>query len=129
MITASRADETSFEDERWGGGHGVFSYQLLRGLGGLADANLDGVVTAGEILGFVQIAVNRETSGAQNLFSSGASCNRSLPLSQATNMEIRSASSTTHRYRSLGDHYPMKSTSSQPTVTIRVEAVVPPRTP
>ena len=49
VITASDISESSFEDAKWGDGHGVFTYFLLRGLQGEADRNHDGVVTAGEL--------------------------------------------------------------------------------
>ena len=54
VITASDINESSFEDKSWGDGHGVFTYYLLRGLEGEADRNHDGVVTAGEILTYLQ---------------------------------------------------------------------------
>ena len=66
VITASDINESSFEDTKWGDGHGVFTYFLLRGLSGEADRNHDGVVTAGEIFSYLQSSVPRATSGAQN---------------------------------------------------------------
>lgn len=71
VITASDINESSFEDERWGDekwgkGHGVFTYYLLRGLEGEADRNHDGVVTAGEILTYLQEVVPAATGGRQN---------------------------------------------------------------
>jgi len=66
VITASDISESSFEDAKWGDGHGVFTYFLLRGLKGEADRNHDGVVTAGEIFAYLKESVPQATDGKQN---------------------------------------------------------------
>ena len=66
VITASDISESSFEDAKWGDGHGVFTYYMLRGLKGEADANHDGVVTAGELFAYLQRSVREATDGKQN---------------------------------------------------------------
>lgn len=66
VITASDISESSFEDAKWGEGHGVFTYYLLRGLKGEADRNHDGVVTAGELFAYLQQSVREATEGKQN---------------------------------------------------------------
>ncbi len=66
VITASDISELSYEDTSWGGGHGVFTWYLLRGLQGEADTNHDGVVTAGELFAYLHKAVPQATSGRQN---------------------------------------------------------------
>ena len=66
VITASDISESSFEDAKWGDGHGVFTYYLLRGLKGEADLNHDGVVTAGELFSYLQQSVRQATDGKQN---------------------------------------------------------------
>ncbi|HXE07486.1 MAG TPA: hypothetical protein VN612_06300 [Acidobacteriaceae bacterium] len=66
VITASDISESSFEDVKWGGGHGVFTYYLVRGLKGEADRNHDGVVTAGEIFAYLQESVRQATADKQN---------------------------------------------------------------
>lgn len=66
VITASDISEPSFEDVRWGNGHGVFTYFLLKGLQGDADKNHDGVVTAGELFAYLKQTVPEETNGKQN---------------------------------------------------------------
>lgn len=48
-IMSCQPNELSLEGEQWGGGHGVFSYHLVRGMTGLADRNSDGLVTLFEI--------------------------------------------------------------------------------
>jgi len=66
VITASDISESSFEDAKWGDGHGVFTYYLLQGLAGKADANHDGVVTAGELFAYLKQSVPQATGGKQN---------------------------------------------------------------
>ena len=66
VITASDISESSFEDAKWGDGHGVFTYYLLQGLKGAADRNHDGVVTAGELFAYLQQSVRDATDGKQN---------------------------------------------------------------
>ena len=79
VITASDVSELSLEGPEWGGGHGVFTYYLLEGLGGKAGG---GTVTAGELFTYLTRAVPKATDGrqhpqaepglAQNLSISGA---------------------------------------------------------
>ena len=66
VLTASNTSELSFEDERWGGGHGVFTYYLLKGLSREADANHDGTVTVAELSSFLRDKVTTDTAGRQN---------------------------------------------------------------
>jgi hypothetical protein len=66
VITASDISESSFEDAKWGDGHGVFTWFLLQGLAGKADANHDGVVTAGELFNYLKQSVPQATGGKQN---------------------------------------------------------------
>jgi uncharacterized caspase-like protein len=66
VITASDISQLSQESEQWGGGHGVFTYYLLKGLKGEADANKDGTVTAGELFNYVRDNVLKATSGDQS---------------------------------------------------------------
>jgi len=63
-LTASRDRERSFESPDWGGGHGIFTYYVVKGLEGSADENRDGIVTADELAEYVRRNV-REASGAQ----------------------------------------------------------------
>src|SRR5262245_1217077 len=42
-LTASRDRERSFESSDWGGGHGIFTYYVVRGLEGAADESTDGI--------------------------------------------------------------------------------------
>ena len=65
-LTSSDVNELSHESLRWGGGHGVFTYALLEGLRGQADANSDRFVTAGELFAYVRDRVRLETGFKQN---------------------------------------------------------------
>lgn len=66
VLTSSDVNETSAESTRWGGGHGVFTWALLEGLRGMADANTDKTVTAGELFDYVSSRVRKETRNKQN---------------------------------------------------------------
>jgi len=66
VLTASGAKQLSREGEQWGGGHGVFTHFLLKGLQGEADYNHDGKVTLGELIPYVSENVRRETKSAQS---------------------------------------------------------------
>ena len=67
VITASDVSELSLEGEQWGGGHGVFTYFVLKGLqNNEADANKDGTVTAGELFSYLSERVTQATNHQQN---------------------------------------------------------------
>jgi len=65
-LLASRSREQSFEDARWDGGHGVFTFALLNGLRGAAERTADGVIRAGELLDYVSKVVPEQTGARQN---------------------------------------------------------------
>jgi hypothetical protein len=66
VLTASDTSELSYEDEKWGGGHGVFTYYLLKGLTHDADSNHDGTVTVAELSNYLRQKVTTDTDGKQN---------------------------------------------------------------
>lgn len=79
VVTASQAHESSLETAKLG--HGVFTGSLLLGLGGSADDNpADGVVTAGELVDYVQAKVPEETEGEQHPSYSEQGFDMNLPL-------------------------------------------------
>jgi uncharacterized caspase-like protein/tetratricopeptide (TPR) repeat protein len=78
-LLASRADERSYEDTRWGGGHGVFTYYLLEGLKGAGDRDKDGVVRAGELLDYLSQVVPEQTTALQHPRAAG-NLDARLPL-------------------------------------------------
>jgi len=66
VISASSDNQFSQESNRWGGGHGVFTYFLLKGLKGDADYNKDSSVSLGELTSYLSEKVRRETKNAQS---------------------------------------------------------------
>lgn len=65
-LLASGADESSLEGKDFGGGHGAFTYHLLRGLQGEADTNKDGLVEYSELKTFLQKTVPPATFDRQH---------------------------------------------------------------
>jgi uncharacterized caspase-like protein len=66
IITSSDVNETSRESQKWGNGHGVYTYYLLEGLKGAADTNGDHLVSVGEVFRYVRQKVRLDTSLQQN---------------------------------------------------------------
>lgn len=62
---------TTQEGEKWGGGHGVFTYFLLKGLAGDADANSDHRVSLGELIPYLSENVRRATRNGQSPTAAG----------------------------------------------------------
>ena len=82
LLTSAEASEVSREDARWGGGHGVFSYYLLKGMQGEADGYgqpRDGQVNAGELFDYVRDKV-RDATGHKQHPAVGHAFDRNLPL-------------------------------------------------
>src|SRR5665213_99506 len=65
-LLASRPREVSLEGPEFGGGHGVFSYFVIKGLEGAADANHDGIVDADELIKYVSEQVPMATMNKQH---------------------------------------------------------------
>lgn len=65
VLTASDNRQLSQEGKKWGGGHGVFTWFLLKGLKGEADYSQNGIVTLGELIPFVSEHVRRNTNNMQ----------------------------------------------------------------
>src|SRR5258706_9705823 len=65
-LLASRPKEVSIEGPQFGGGHGVFSYYVMKGLEGAADENKDGTVDANELIQYVSTQVPSATSNKQH---------------------------------------------------------------
>ena len=77
MLTASSSNEASFEGDQWNGG--VFTYYLLAGLNGRADANKDQIVTLREAFDYLYQTVPSATQGRQHPELNGRYANE-LPL-------------------------------------------------
>jgi len=65
-LLASGAKQVSIEGPQYGGGHGVFTYYVIKGMEGAADDNKDGVVDAGELSQYVLSEVYKATSHQQH---------------------------------------------------------------
>ncbi len=63
VMTAAAGDQTAkpLEEAK----HGIFSYFLMKGMEGEADANQDNKITAGELHSYVQTNVIKQSSGSQ----------------------------------------------------------------
>lgn len=83
VLTSSDVNEVSEEGANWGGGHGVFTWALLEGLRGAADANGDRVITAGEVFAYVSNLVRKETNSRQNPRALSGT-NKDFPLALVT---------------------------------------------
>ncbi|AEI46853.1 tetratricopeptide repeat protein [Runella slithyformis] len=76
---ACQANELSLEGYQWGGGRGVFSYHLIRGMQGLADADGDKTITLRELERYLEDRVTAEAApNRQNPLLLAA--DKSLPL-------------------------------------------------
>src|SRR5579859_5070443 len=64
-LMAARPTELSMEGPQFGGGHGAFTWSVLQGLTGAADADHDGFVTAGELIDYVTTGVPKLTGNKQ----------------------------------------------------------------
>lgn len=80
IFTSCEGYEVSKESEKWGGGHGVFTWAMLEALGGKGDADRNGIVTLGEMLDYVDVTVRRETANEQHPARAGAQFDRGLPM-------------------------------------------------
>ena len=65
VISASSENQFSQESQHWGGGHGVFTFFLLKGLIGDADYNNNNSVNLGELTSYLSEQVRRETKNTQ----------------------------------------------------------------
>ena len=81
-LTASRDREQSFESPDLQGGHGVFTYYVVKGLEGEADSPpRDGKITADELAEYVHTQVRLATEGKQNPTSDRGSFDSAMWLS------------------------------------------------
>jgi uncharacterized caspase-like protein len=100
IITASNVAEFSSESQKWGGGHGVFTWFVLRGLQGEADANHDHQVTVGELFDYIHRQVVAETGGTQTP-TAVAGLSRALVLTPQVS-KAAAASLSSSKFASAG---------------------------
>ncbi|HEX5230158.1 MAG TPA: tetratricopeptide repeat protein [Bryobacteraceae bacterium] len=101
-LLASRPREVSLEGPEFGGGHGVFSYYVIKGLEGAADANHDGVVDADELIKYVSDQVPMATANKQHPREFGTYDNQ-MRLSDTRKPGINVAMSDGLHYRVIMD--------------------------
>lgn len=65
-LLSTRSSEQSFEDVKFGGGHGVFTQVLLEGLNGEADRDGDHVIRASEAIDYLSRRVPELTASMQH---------------------------------------------------------------
>lgn len=76
-LLSCQPNEFSQESVSFGGGHGAFTYFLVKGINGIADQNGDSKITIGEIAGYIKDSVSNATLQYQNPLVVG---NSSLPF-------------------------------------------------
>ena len=89
-LMASRPKELSYEGPQFGGGHGAFSYFLIKGLNGEADKNGDGRVNVNELIEYVRTQVAAGTEDKQHPRDFGTMDN-AVPLSDVKKPGIQLA--------------------------------------
>ena len=65
-ILSAQEGEVSYEDKKWGGGRGVFSYYLMKGVEGEASRRNDSVITTTDLKIYLDRAVADATGNVQN---------------------------------------------------------------
>jgi tetratricopeptide (TPR) repeat protein len=92
LLTSAEANESSLEDELWGGGHGVFTHFLLQGMRGDADGYgqpKDGIVTVGELFDYVREKVRKETDNKQHPTIGTNPFDRNLPMAVSSGINVQ----------------------------------------
>ncbi len=101
-LTASRDRESSFESADWGGGHGIFTYYVVKGLEGEADGNADGIVTADELAEYTRRNVREATANRQTPTSDRGSFDPNMPLAYIPDLlNRRAAAAPSSEYGTL----------------------------
>lgn len=96
-LMAARPRELSLEGTQFGGGHGAFTYALIKGLQGFADHDDDRFVSAGELEDYVRDSVPKLTGNRQHTRDFGS-------IQNATKLsDLSKPGITLARFRSLYD--------------------------
>ncbi len=96
-LMAARPRELSEEGTQFGGGHGAFTYALIKGLQGFADHDDDRFVSAGELTDYVRDSVPKLTANKEHPRDFG-NIENATKLSDLSKQGI-----TLARFRSLYD--------------------------
>jgi hypothetical protein len=102
IMTAGQAREKVIEGEQFGGGHSVFSFNLISGLShGTADENGDGIIPASELYAYLAPRVTRDSGGRQtpkifNMHGDGEFVFFTTPVGEPAVLEKSPPVSSTH---------------------------------
>ena len=124
LLTSAEANEVSFEDARWGGGHGVFTHYLLKGMQGEADLNQNGLVTVGELFEYVRAKVQEATEYRQHPSIGTNPYDRNLPLAitfPSAQVSIQSSEPTDTRSSSQDDQLDIRAPATSPRIETRTD--------
>ncbi len=87
-ILSAQPTQSSYEDVKWGGGRGVFSYYLIKGMSGEADMNKNDTVTISELEYYVGSKVSEATGEKQQpSFEGGSKFSTVLSVVDKTEIE------------------------------------------
>ena len=110
LLTSAEANEVSFEDIKWGGGHGAFTHYLLEGMRGAADQDSNGIVTIGELFEYVRDNVKKATDYRQHPCIGTNAYDRNLPVTISSYLSSSKTSDRTqqtqYNYRSNAETSP-----------------------
>jgi uncharacterized caspase-like protein len=87
-LISAEANEVSLEDARWGGGHGLFTHQLIEGLKGKADKGRKGLVKIGDLFDFVYDRVVEESGNKQHPSKGADKYDRELVLAVTAHFRV-----------------------------------------
>lgn len=94
-MLSAQPDQLSYEDSLWGGGRGVFSYYLVKGMSGYANANNDSKITLNELESYLGNNITYQTNYTQqphiegpNKFSLGVSLMDNVQMKRYENDHI-----------------------------------------
>ncbi len=105
LLTSAEANEASEEDQKWGGGHGVFTHFLLEGMRGAADGfqgQRDGIVAVGELFEYVRHHVHQATNGRQHPAIGTSPFDRGLPMAITAELDVEQHLAIARGLRDIG---------------------------
>ena len=80
-LASSQSQETTIEGEQYGGGHGIFTYYLLLGLKGQAEADNNGIITINACYDYLRLQVIKQSDGYQHPVLGDLYFNGKFPMS------------------------------------------------
>jgi tetratricopeptide (TPR) repeat protein len=86
-LLSAEANESSFEHEKWGGGHGLFTHFLMEGLKGGADRDGKGLIKVGDLFNFIEERVQKESGNLQHPTKGVEGFDRNLVLAVTAHLD------------------------------------------